>query len=313
MRECDTLILAGTSFPYTEFLPKPNQANTVQIDADAARIGLRHPVEVGLVGDCKRVLTALLQRKEDRHFLAKAQERMRDWNELMQRRGTRDTLPMKPQVAVYTLDKFLADDAIIACDCGTVTTWGARYLRIRGNMLFSVSGTLATMAEGLPYAIAAAIAYPGRQVVALVGDGGFTMLLGELATIAKYNLPIKVMIIKNNSLGEIKWEQLVMEGHPTFGVDLQPIDFAAIARACGIPGYTIQEPGQAEAIVREAFAQIGPALIEAVVDPNEPPMPGQISTDQVVKFAKALVTPGGEEERFTIIKDVIADEVREVV
>jgi pyruvate dehydrogenase (quinone) len=314
-RECDTLILAGTNFPYIEFLPKPEQARTVQIDVDPARIGVRHPVKVGLVGDCRRILAALLpllQRKQDRSFLEKSQERMRDWNESMERQGTWDTMPMKPQVAAYNLNKFLPDDAIIACDCGTVTTWAARYLRIREGMMFTVSGLLATMAEGLPYAIAAAVAYPGRSVVAIVGDGGFSMLMGELATIAKYKLPIKIMIIKNNTLGEIKWEQLVMEGNPTFGVDLQPIDFAAYATACGIPGYTMLQPSQAEAVVREAFAQPGPALIQAVVDPNEPPMPGQVTTTQAVNFARALARPG-EQERFTIIKDVLADQVREVV
>src|SRR4051794_30866356 len=158
MKECDTLILAGTNFPYLEFLPKPGQARTVQIDVDRARIGTRHPVEVGVVGDCKRVLAALLpllKRKDDRSFLEKTQERMRSWNELMELRGTRDSVPMKPQVAAHALNKLLADDAIIAADCGTVTTWAARHLHIRDRMLFSASGSLATMANGLPYAIAA--------------------------------------------------------------------------------------------------------------------------------------------------------------
>jgi pyruvate dehydrogenase (quinone) len=205
----------------------------------------------------------------------------------------------------------LANDAIIASDCGTVTTWAARYLQIRGDMKFTVSGILATMAEGLPYAIAGAVAYPNRQVVAIVGDGGFTMLMGELATIKKYNLPIKIMVIKNNVLGEIKWEQLVMEANPQFGVELQPIDFAAYARACGIPGFTLTDPAQAEAVMRQAFAEPGPALIEAVVDPNEPPMPGQITTTQALNFAKALAR--GEKDRFAIIKDVLGDKVREVV
>jgi pyruvate dehydrogenase (quinone) len=314
MKECDTLLLAGTNFPYIEFLPKPNRARTVQIDLDPARIGTRHPVEVGLVGDCGRVLAALLpmiERKTDRSFLEKTQARMREWNELMETRGTRDSMPMKPQVAARAMDLCLADDAIIAADCGTVTTWAARHLRIRERTMFSASGSLATMANGLPYAIAAAVAFPGRQVVAAVGDGGLTMLLGELATVAKYRLPIKIVVFKNNSLGEIKWEQLVMEGNPTFGVDLHPIDFAAVARACGIQGYTLDRPSDAEAVMREAFAEPGAALVEAVIDPNEPPMPGQITTTQALNFAKALAR--GDEERFAIIKDVIADKVREVV
>jgi pyruvate dehydrogenase (quinone) len=297
-----------------EFLPKPGQARTVQIDIDPERIGLRHPVEVGLTGDCKTVLSALLpllQRKTDRAFLETAQRRMQDWNALMQNRGTRPDVPMKPEVAAYTFNKFLRDDAIIACDCGTVTTWAARHLEIRGEMMFSVSGLLATMACGLPYAVGAAAAYPNRQVVAIVGDGGFTMLMGEVATMVKYKMPIKVMIIKNNTLGQIKWEQMVLEGNPEFGVDLQPIDFAAYARACGAAGYCIDDPATAEATLREAFAHPGPAVVEAVVDANEPPLPGKITTDQAIKFAESLLR--GEKDRGAIIKDVVMDKVREVV
>jgi pyruvate dehydrogenase (quinone) len=192
-----------------------------------------------------------------------------------------------------------------------VTTWAARHLQIRGGMCFSASGLLATMANGLPYAIAAAVAYPGRQVVALVGDGGLTMGLGELATVAKYDLPIKVMVIKNNTLGQIKWEQMAMEGNPEFGVELQPIDFALAARACGIRGFTLDHPAQAHSVLAEAFALPGPALIEAVVDPNEPPMPGQITTRQALNFAKAILR--GEKDAMAIVKDVVADKVREVI
>jgi pyruvate dehydrogenase (quinone) len=314
MKECDTLILAGTNFPYLEFLPKPDRARTIQIDIDPARIGTRHPVEVGLVGDCARVIAALIpliDPKADRAFLEQSQERMRRWNELMETRATRDSMPMKPQVAARALNNCLAPDAIIVADCGTVTTWAARHLFVREDMMFSASGSLATMANGLPYAIAAAVAYPGRQVVAIVGDGGLTMLMGELATIAKYQLPIKILVIKNNSLGEIKWEQLVMEGNPTFGVDLQPIDFAEVARACGIRGYSFDRRSEADSVMRAAFAVPGPTLVEATVDPNEPPMPGQITTEQALNFAKALAR--GDKERMAIIKDVIADKIREVI
>jgi pyruvate dehydrogenase (quinone) len=314
MKECDTLLLAGTNFPYVEFLPKPGRARVVQIDVDPARIGTRHPAEVGLVGDCRRVLGALLpriRRKTDRAFLKTSQERMRQWNDLMETRGTNPSAPMKPQVAAHALNRHLADDAIIAADCGTVTTWAARHLMLRERMMFSASGSLATMANGLPYAIAAAVAYPGRQVVAVVGDGGLTMLMGELATVAKYRLPIKIMVIKNNSFGEIKWEQLVTEGNPTFGVELQPIDFVGVARACGVPAYALDRASHADGVVAEAMAIEGPALIEATVDPNEPPMPGHITTAQALHFAKALAR--GDEHRFTIIKTLIADKVREVV
>jgi pyruvate dehydrogenase (quinone) len=178
-------------------------------------------------------------------------------------------------------------------------------------MLFSASGSLATMANGLPYAIAAALAYPGRQVVALIGDGGLAMSMGELATIAKYALPIKILVIKNNSFGEIKWEQLAMEGNPEFGVELQPIDFAAVARACGIRGYALERASEARLVVEAAFSQVGPALIEATVDPLEPPMPGHITTAQALSFTKALAR--GEKDRFAIIKGLVAEKIREVV
>ena len=314
MKECDTLILAGTNFPYLEFLPKPDKARTVQIDIDPARIGVRHPVEVGLVGDCAHVLEALLpmlEPKTDRKFLERAQARMRDWNELMEARATRDTRPMKPQVAVRAFSQALADDAVVAADCGTVTTWAARHVAMRDRMLFSCSGSLATMANSLPYAIAAAVAFPGRQVVAIVGDGGFTMLMGELATIAKYKLPIKILLIKNDSFGHIKWEQLAMEGNPSFGIDLQPIDFPAVARACGIASYRLDDPAKANTTMRDAFAEPGPVLIEAVVDANEPPMPGQITTTQAMNFAKALAR--GDKDRYAILKTVLGDKVREVI
>jgi pyruvate dehydrogenase (quinone) len=314
LEECDTLIIAGSSFPYMEFYPKPGQAKTVQIDVDPARIGLRHPADVGLVGDCLGVFRALLpliQRKKHRAFLEQAQQRMRSWNQLMVERGTREDMPMKPQVVTYHLNKLLDNDAIVSSDSGTIATWTARYIEIRDRMQFSLSGTLATMANGLPYSLGAAVAYPGRQVVCVVGDGGFTMLMGEVATLVKYNLPVKVVIIKNNVLGMIKWEQMVLEGNPQFGVQLQPIDFAAYAKACGAAGYTIEEPGQAEAVLREALAHPGPAVIEAVVDANEPPMPGKISTEQALHFAEALAR--GERDRLGIIKTVMENAVREVI
>jgi pyruvate dehydrogenase (quinone) len=314
LQECDTLILAGTSFPYMEFYPKSGQAKAIQIDIDPARIGLRYPVQMGLVGQCWDVLRALLpllHEKTDRRFLEQAQGKMRRWNQLMEERGTRDDMPMKPQVIAHQLNDVLADDAIICCDTGTVTTWAARHIKIKGTMEFSASGTLATMACGLPYAVGAAVAHPGRQVVCFMGDGGFTMLMGELATIVKYQLTVKIIVVKNNVLGMIKWEQLAMEGNPQYGVQLQPINFADFARACGAEGYTVEDPGQVPHVLREAFSRPGPALIEAVVDPNEPPLPGKISIDQAWNFSKALAQ--GTKDRWDIIKTVIEDKVREVV
>lgn len=314
MESCDTLLIAGSSFPYLEFYPKPGQARAVQIDLDSSRIGLRYPVEVGLAGHCWDVLRALLpliEPKKDRAFLARAQAGMRHWNELMERRGTREDMPLKPQVVARRLNEFLSDDAIICCDTGTVTTWAARHIMLRGAMEFSASGTLATMANGLGYGIGAAVAHPGRQVVCFMGDGGLAMLMGELATIVKYRLPVKVIVIKNNMLGMIKWEQLAFEGNPQYGVQLQPIDFAAVARACGMAGYAVDDPKLVQAVLHEAFHHEGPSLVEALVDPNEPPLPGKITTEQAWQFAKALVR--GQEDRWDIIKTVVENKIREVV
>jgi pyruvate dehydrogenase (quinone) len=236
---------------------------------------------------------------------------MKNWREVMRQRGTRDDMPLKPQVVTYRLNTLLDDDAIVSADSGTIATWAARYIDMRGRMQFSLSGSLATMANGLPYSIGASIAYPNRQVVCIVGDGGFTMLMGEIATLVKYNLPVKVIIIKNNVLGEIKWEQIVLEGNPQFGVELQPIDFEAYAKACGAGGFTIEHPSDVEKTLRAALAHPGPAVVQAVVDPNEPPLPGKITTTQALKFAEAMAR--GQKDRAKIIKTVLEEKVREVV
>jgi pyruvate dehydrogenase (quinone) len=314
MRACDTLLIAGSSFPYIEFLPKPGQAKCVQIDACAARIGLRYPADVALVGDCRRVLEALLprvRRKEDRGFLQTAQEGMRKWNELLRIRGTNMDRPLKPDVVGYNLNRFLADDAIVIADCGTVTTYAARYLKMRGRMMFTCSGMLATMGNSLPYSVAAALAHPGRQVVCFSGDGGFTMMMGELLTMVKYKLPVKVVVLKNNTLGQIKWEQMVFEGNPEFGVELQPLDFALYAKACGADGFTLDDPNNAADVLRAAFESQAPAVVQAVIDANEPALPGHVTMDQAWKFAESLAR--GEKDRWDILKDVVKEKVREVV
>jgi pyruvate dehydrogenase (quinone) len=314
MEECDTLLMVGTSFPYMEFLPEPGQARAVQIDLDPIRIGLRYPVEVGLIGDSRatlRKLLPLLIRNEDRKFLEKAQERMADWWKLMEDRGTRQDKPMKPQVVAWELGKRLASNAIISCDSGTVATWFARQIPIQRGQMCSLSGTLASMANGLPYTLAAQIAHPDRQCVAFVGDGGFSMLMAELATAVKYELPIKVIVIKNNSLGMIKWEQMIFLGNPEYGCELQPIDFAAVARAFGATGFTIEDPADCGAILDQALATPGPVVVEAVVDPFEPPTPPKVTAKQAAKFAESLAK--GEPNRGKIALTVLEDKVKEMV
>ncbi|HEY7123663.1 MAG TPA: thiamine pyrophosphate-dependent enzyme [Ktedonobacterales bacterium] len=311
MEQCDTLFMIGTSFPYARYLPKPGQARGVQLDIDHTRIGLRYPVEVGLVGDAQPTLQALiplLQRKADRSFLEKAQKRMQDWSEYMKKEGTNPEVPMKPQVVAHTLNELAAPDAIITGDSGTNTTWIARNFSIRQGQMFSCSGNLATMAPGLPYALGAQVAYPGRQVIAFVGDGAFTMLMGEMITAVKYHLPIKVIIIKNDVLGQIKWEQIVFLGNPQYGVELEPADFAAWARAAGAEGYRVADPANVKDVMRAFLASPHPAVLEALVDPNEPPMPGKVKPEQAVKFAKALVKgqPQGKRIALTAFRDKIS-------
>jgi pyruvate dehydrogenase (quinone) len=314
IEQCDTLLMVGTSFPYIEYLPTPDQARAVQIDIDPLRIGLRYPVEIGLVGDSARTLEQLLprlRRKDDRGFLESAQKGMRDWWRRMDERGTQRDRPMKPEVVGYELNRCLRDDAIITCDSGTVATWAARQIRVRGSQRFSLSGNLATMANGFPYAIAAQLAFPERQVVAFVGDGGFSMLMAELSTCVKYQLPLKVVVIKNNVLGQIKWEQMVFLGNPQYGVELEPIDHVKLAEACGASGFSITDPAECGRIMEQALNTPGPVVIEAVVDPNEPPMPPKITRDQALKFAQSLVR--GEPNRDKIALTALSDRVRELV
>jgi pyruvate dehydrogenase (quinone)/pyruvate oxidase len=313
-KHCDTLFIVGSSFPYMEFYPKPSQARGVQLDIDPGRIGLRFPVEVGLIGDSQRTLQALLpllERKDDRSFLDKAQEDTREWWQLMEARGTRRDFPMKPQVVAWELGKRLRSDAIVSCDSGTISTWFARQIPVKRGQMHSLSGTLASMANGLPYTIAAQIAYPERQCVAFVGDGGFSMLMAEFATAVKYNLPIKVVVVKNNTLGQIQWEQMVFLGNPEYGVDLHPIDFARFAEACGGTGFKVEDPAACGDILDQALSIPGPVLVEAVVDPHEPPMPAELTADQVFKFTESLVK--GQPERMKIATTVAEDRIREMI
>jgi pyruvate dehydrogenase (quinone)/pyruvate oxidase len=314
MDRCDTLLIVGSSFPYIEFYPKPGQTRGVQIDVEPTRIGLRFPVDVGLVGDSQQTLRALLpllRRNQDRSFLQMAQDGMKQWWRQVDTSAANMDKPMKPQVVADAIGKRLRDDAIVISDSGTIATWFARQIRARGTQMYSLSGNLATMANGLPYAIGAQVAYPDRQVVAFVGDGGFSMLMADFSTAVKYNLPIKVIIDKNNILGQIRWEQMVFQGMPEYGVSLQPIDFAAFARACGGTGFTIEDPNTCGQIMEQALNTPGPVVVEAVCDPFEPPWPPKVTRQQALKFAEALAK--GEPNREKIVLTAVADKVREMV
>ncbi|MCU1308139.1 MAG: pyruvate oxidase [Acidobacteriaceae bacterium] len=314
MEECDTLLMVGTSFPYMEFYPKPGKARAIQIDLDPKRIGLRYPVEVGLVGDSDRTLRELmlfLKRHQDRSFLRKAQQGMIDWWRIMKVQGTDRDKPMKPQVVAWELGKRLRNDAIVVADSGTIATWFARQIPVKRGQMHSLSGNLASMANGLPYAIGAQVAYPDRQVVAFVGDGGFSMLMAEMSTAVKYQLPIKVVIVKNNTLGQIKWEQMVFLGNPEYGCDLQPIDFASVAHAMGAAGFTSEDPAECGNVIEAFLNAPGPAVLQAVVDPNVPPLPPKITVEQALHFAESLAR--GQPERAEIAVEAIGQKIRELI
>jgi pyruvate dehydrogenase (quinone)/pyruvate oxidase len=312
IENCDTLFMVGTSFPYVEYLPEPGSVKCVQIDIDPQRISLRHPADVGLVGDAKTCLRALipLLKKHNKSFLEKARKGKADWEKIMEERGTRNDHPMKPQVIGWELGKRIPSNAIVTSDSGTITTWWARYVPALRGQKHSCSGNLATMACGLPYAIAAAVAYPDRPVYCIIGDGGLSMLMGELITVAAYKLNIKIIVIKNDTLGQIKWEQMVFLGNPEYACDLYPADFVAIARGCGIDAIKIDDPKTCGQQL-DALNRPGAMLVEAVVDPYTPPMPPKVKPSQAAKFAEALVR--GEPNRGKIALTSMYDTVRELV
>jgi pyruvate dehydrogenase (quinone)/pyruvate oxidase len=238
-----------------------------------------------------------LPRNEDRSFLKQAQAGMVEWWKLMEERGTRNEKPMKPQVVSWNLAKALSDDAIILGDSGTVTTHVAR-MKLRGNQKFSFSGTLCSMAAGLPYAIGAQVAFPGRQVVTFTGDGSMSMAMGDLATLVQHQLPVKIIVLRNNTLGLIKWEQMIYLGNPEYGVDLHPIDFVKVAEACGLRGVRIEDPKKCAKQLAGALAMDGPVLVECLTDPLEPPMPPKATKAEMKHLAQSLV--GGERDRARI-------------
>jgi pyruvate dehydrogenase (quinone)/pyruvate oxidase len=228
----------------------------------------------------------------------------------MEKRGSSPEMPMKPQVVAWELGKRLPANALITCDSGTVTVWWARQVKAQRGQRFEVSGTLASMACGLPYAIAAQIAYPDRPTAAFVGDGGFSMLMAEFITAVKYQLPIKVVILKNNTLGMIRMEQMIL-GNPEYGCELEPIDFAAFARACGATGFRIEDPASCGDILDQAFATPGPVIVEAVTDPNELPMPPQLKPEEIKHIQEALAK--GQPDAKEIAKVTAKGKVREMV
>jgi pyruvate dehydrogenase (quinone) len=308
MEQAETLMMVGTNFPYTKYLPE--KARVVQIETEPMRIGNRVPVDVPLVGDAKATLAALLLmvgRREDRSFLEDAQEAMGRWRADMVALETPDRAPIQPQYVAAVVDRLASDNAILSTDSGTITTWAARHFHIRGDRRFMLSANLASMAPGLPYTIAAQVAHPRRQCIAFVGDGGFAMLMAEFLTAARYGLPIKVIVINNSVLGQILWEQMVL-GYPEFGVRWErPADFAPWAQACGGFGRRVERGEELEQTLREAFAHEGPALVDVVVNPDEPPMPPKVHYDEAKGFVESFLK--GQPRRASIASTLFQDKI----
>jgi pyruvate dehydrogenase (quinone) len=314
MDDTDVLFMVGTNFPYSKFLPEPGKARVVQFEAEPTRAGARVPTDVPVVCDAKEGLAALLpllDRRDGNAHLAKYQKKMAEWRADMDALENPDRDPIAPQYPVSILDELAADDAILTCDSGTMATWAARHWTIRGGREFYLSGTLATMANGLPYAIAMQHAFPDRQVIAYVGDGGFSMLMAEFLTAVQHRLPVKVIINNNNSLGQILWEQMVL-GYPEHGVRYpQPeADFSAWARSCGGFGAKVSKAEDVAQAIGQALAHDGPALVDVDVNPDEPPMPGKVSYEQAKSFAQAFLK--GQPHRAAIATTLFKDRIQKM-
>jgi pyruvate dehydrogenase (quinone) len=311
MEEIDTLFLVGTNFPYTKHLPPAGKVRVAQIEADPTRAGGRVATEVPVVGDAKEGLAGLLpllKQRTDTKFLEKCQKQMSKWRDKMADLENAKRDPIAPQYVVSVLDELATNDAILTCDSGTIATWAARHWGIRGGREFFLSGNLATMAPGLPYAIGMQHAFPGRQVIAYVGDGGFAMLMAEFLTAIQHQLPVKVVINNNNSLGQILWEQMVL-GYPEHGVRYpQPfVNFAAFAEANGGLGLKVERPKAVRGAIQQALSHRGPALVDINVNPDEPPLPGKIEYQQAKKFAEAFLK--GQPRKATIATTLFRDKI----
>jgi pyruvate dehydrogenase (quinone) len=314
MDQIDTLFMVGTNFPYTKHLPAPGKVRVAQIEADPARAGGRVTTEVPVVGDAKLALQALLpllKQRADTSFLKDCQGKMDKWRRSMAAQADAARDPIAPQYVVSVLDELAADDAVLTCDSGTIATWAARHWGIRGGREFFLSGNLATMAPGLPYAIGIQHAFPGRQVIAYVGDGGFAMLMAEFLTAIKHQLPVKVVINNNNSLGQILWEQMIL-GYPEYGVrHTEPfVDFTSIATANGALGIKVDRPDGVRAAIERALGHDGPALVDVNVNPDEPPLPGKVEYQQAKKFAEAFLR--GQPRKSTIATTLFRDKIEQL-
>jgi pyruvate dehydrogenase (quinone) len=300
MQECDTLLIVGSNMPYSEFLPAEGQARAVQIDIDGRNIGLRYPTEVNLVGDSAATLQALLPLLEpyrDDQWRRRVEAWVADWWELLEARAMHAADPLNPQRVFWELSAALPDDAVLTCDCGTATAWYARDVRVRRGMLGSLSGNLLTMGSGVPYAIAAKFVHPDRPVIALVGDGAMQMNgNSELVTVAKYwrrwrDPRLVVLVLNNTDLNFVSWEQRATHGDAKFEASQELPDFpyARYAELLGLDGIRIDDPDQVAPAWQRALTADRPVVLEAIVDPDVPPLPPHITFDQAAAMTKALL------------------------
>jgi pyruvate dehydrogenase (quinone) len=321
MEGCDTLLMVGTSFPYSEWLPEPGQARAVQIDIDARRLGIRYPVDVAMVGDARETLRALigqLQRKEDRSWRAEIEEGVDRWWRLLAERAQVEAQPINPQLVFHELSERLPDRAILLADSGSATNWWARHLRMRRGMDAALSGTLATMCPAVPYALAAKLAFPQRPVVACLGDGAMQMIgINGLIDLARYqdrwSGPLAVLVLNNGDLNQVTWEQRVLAGDAKLETsqDLPPFDFAAYARQLGLDGIRVESPAEIGPAWDRALSADAPVLLDVVTDPEVPPLPPHIRMEHAKGMASALFH--GDPDAARIVRQTMRDKLKEIV
>lgn len=291
MKACDLLIAVGTDFPYSTFYPDAD-VPVIQIDKDPDQIGRRHEVICPLTGDAKLTLQELIpmvSANTSMSFLSECQANMDKWNKEQNEIETSHDSPLHPQSLARMVSDLAKDDAIVCCDTGAVTVWGARHFSIKGTQRFTLSGDLATMAFGLSASIGAQLLYPERQVIALCGDGGFAMLMCDFATAVRYNLPVKIFIFNNGKLGLIQMEQEAMSGNPEFQTSLHNPDYAAFANICGGEGYRVKKPEELEPAVRAALASPKPCIVNVFVNPGELTMPPEVEFKEALHYMKAKI------------------------
>ncbi|WP_449349233.1 thiamine pyrophosphate-requiring protein [Streptomyces shaanxiensis] len=321
MRDCDTLLTIGSSFPYTQFLPEFGKARGVQIDIDPHMIGMRYPYEVNLVGDAKATLQRLIPlldaERGEREWYATVCDNVKRWRDVMDRRAQQSADPINPEYVARALDPLLPDNAIVTSDSGSTANWYARHLTMRPGMRSSLSGTLATMGPGVPYAIGAKFAHPDRPAIALVGDGAMQMNgMAELITAAKYrelweDPRLVIAIWNNHDLNQVTWEMRAMEGAPSFlpSQQLPDVQYAAFARSLGLTGIRVEKPEDVEAAWRAGLAADGPAVLEFLTDPAVPPIPPHATWEQMEATAAAILK--GDADRGAMVKQGFKAKVQE--